>query len=79
MGPISASLRNAYVGNTASFEETSQGLRVVGNTVSDLTGLSFEPQTSRCRDECVSVRPSGWFTFDSGIYGCTFSYGLVGI
>ena len=53
-GPISASLRP---GNIASFEETSQRWRVVGNTVSDLTGPRFEPQTSRSIDECVTARP----------------------
>ena len=53
-GPISASLRP---GNTAPFEETSQRWRAVGNTVSDLTGPRFEPQTSRSRDERVTARP----------------------
>ena len=47
-GPISASLRP---GNTAPFQEMSQRWRAVGNTVSDLTGPRFEPQTSRSRDE----------------------------
>ena len=42
-GPISASLRPD---NTASFEEMSQRWRAVGNSVSDLTGPRFEPQTS---------------------------------
>ena len=46
--PISASL---HPGNTASLEEMSQRWRAVGNTVSDLTGARFEPQTSRSRDE----------------------------
>ena len=46
-------------GNTASFEEMSQRWRVVGNTVSDLTGPRFEPQTSRSRDERVTARPTG--------------------
>ena len=55
-GPISASLRP---GNTAPFEEMSQRWRAVGNTVSDLTGPRFEPQTSRSRDERVTARPSG--------------------
>ena len=55
-GPISASLRP---GNAAPFEEMSQRWRAVGNTVSDLTGLRFEPQTSRSRDERVTARPTG--------------------
>ena len=55
-GPISASLRP---GNTAPFEEMLQRWRAVGNTVSDLTGLRFEPQTSRSRDERVTARPTG--------------------
>ena len=42
--PISASLRP---GNTAPFEELSLRWLAVGNTVSDLTGPKFEPQTSR--------------------------------
>ena len=54
--PISASLRP---GNTAPFEEMSQRWRAVGNTVSDLTGPRFEPQTSRSRDERVTARPTG--------------------
>ena len=55
-GPISASLRP---GNTAPFEEMLQRWRAVGNTVSDLTGPRFEPQTSRSRDERVTARPTG--------------------
>ena len=54
-GRISASLRPGS--NTASFEELSQGWRMVGNTVSDLSGPRFEPQTSRFRDERVAARP----------------------
>ena len=50
-GPISASLRP---GNTAPSKEMSQRWRAVGNTVSDLTGPRFEPQTSRSRDERVT-------------------------
>ena len=37
----------------------SQRWRAVGNTVSDLTGPRFKPQTSRSRDERVTARPSG--------------------
>ena len=55
-GPISASLRP---GNTAPFEEMSQRWRAVGNTVSNLTGPRFEPQTSRSRGERVTARPTG--------------------
>ena len=43
--------RHLRPGNTAPFEEMSQRWRAVGNTVSDLTGPRFEPQTSRSRDE----------------------------
>ena len=50
--PISASLRP---GNTASFEEMSEWWRAVGNTLSDLTGPRFEPQTSYSRDERVPL------------------------
>ena len=55
-GQISASLR---LGNTAPLEEMSQRWRAVDNTVLDLTGLRFEPQTSRSRDERVIARPTG--------------------
>ena len=55
-GPISASLRP---GNSALFEEMLQRWRVVGNTVSDLTGPKFEPQTYRSRNERVTARPTG--------------------
>ena len=58
-GPISASLR---IGNTAPFEEMSQRWRAVGNTVSNLTGPRFEPQTSRSRDERVTAQPTGRYT-----------------
>ena len=54
--PISASLR---LGNIARFEEMSQRWRAVGNTVFDLTGPRYEPQTSRSRDERVTARPMG--------------------
>ena len=50
--PNSASLRP---GNTASFEKMLQRWRTVDNTVSDLTGPRFEPQTSRSRDERVAI------------------------
>ena len=62
-GPISASLRP---GNAALFEEMLQRWRAVGNTVSDLTGPRFEPQTSRSRDECVTARPTGRFQLSIG-------------
>ena len=42
-GPISASLR---LGNTALFKEMLQRWQEVGNTVSDLTRLKFEPSAS---------------------------------
>ena len=51
-GSISESLRP---GNTAAFFEMSQWWRAVGNTLSNLTGSRFEPQTSRSRDERLSV------------------------
>ena len=35
-----------------------QRWRAVGNTASDLTGLRFEPQTSRSRDERFTARPT---------------------
>ena len=47
---VSASLRP---GNTTPFE-MSRRWRAVGNTVSDLTGPRFEPQTSCSRDERVT-------------------------
>ena len=51
-------LRSLRLGNTASFEEMLQRWRAVGNTVFDLTGPRFEFQTSRSRDERVTVRPT---------------------
>ena len=54
--PISASLR---LGNTASFEKMSQRWKAVGNAAFvDLTGPTFEPQTSRSRDKRVTARPT---------------------
>ena len=59
-GSIFASLRP---GNTASFEETSQRWRAVGNTESDLTGPRFEPRNSRSRNERGTVWPTGRLTW----------------
>ena len=39
----------------------SQRWRAVGDTVSDLTGLKFEPQTSHSRDERTTARLTGRF------------------
>ena len=52
-GPFSASLSAA---NTASFKETLQRWRAVGITGPNLTGLRFEPLTSRFKDERVTAR-----------------------
>ena len=41
------------------FEEMSQRCRVVGNTVSDLTGPRFELQISCSRDKRVIAQPTG--------------------
>ena len=46
-------------GSTALFEEIRSGGGAVGNIVSDLTGSKFKPQTSRFRDERVTVRTTG--------------------
>ena len=40
--------------NTVPFEDISQRCRAIGNSVSDLTGARFEPQTSRSKDERVT-------------------------
>ena len=42
-------------GNTAPFEEMWQWWRAVGDTVSNLIGPRFEPQTLRSRDKCVTA------------------------
>ena len=44
-------------GNATPFKP--QRWRTVGNTVFDLTSPRFELQTSRSRDKCVTVRPTG--------------------
>ena len=51
-GLSSASLCPRY---TAPFEEMSQQWLAIGNTVSNLTGPRFAPQTSRSRNECVTA------------------------
>ena len=51
-GPISKSLQS---GKTTSFEEMLRRWRTVGNTVFDMTGQTFEPQTSRSRDKSVTT------------------------
>ena len=58
VGPIPASLVSC---NTAPSEEMLQRWRAVGNNMSDLTSLRFEPQTSRFRDERVTAQPTGQF------------------
>ena len=67
MWPISATLRT---NNTTSSEEISQRWRAVGNTVSNLTGLWFEPQISRSIDECVTSRPTGQNFSPNSLYSC---------
>ena len=52
---------------TTYFEEMPQRLRAVGNTVSDLTGPRFEPQTSRSKDELVSARPTTIIDYNGGV------------
>ena len=54
-----AHLRVFAPGSTVPFEEMSQRWRAIGNTVSNLTDLIFEPRTSRSRDERVTARPTG--------------------
>ena len=49
----------APAGYTASYEEISQRWRAVDNTVSDLIGPRFEPQTSSSRDERVTAQSTG--------------------
>ena len=56
-GPISALLRP---NNTSPFEVMYlQRWQAVDNTVFDLTGPRFKPQTSRSSDERVAARPTG--------------------
>ena len=57
-GPISASLHPNII---APLKEMLQRFRIVGDTVSDLTGPRFELQTFRSRDERVTDRPTGRF------------------
>ena len=54
--PISASLRPV---NPVPFGEMLQRWRAVGNSVSDLTGPRFEPQTIHSSAKCVTARPTG--------------------
>ena len=44
-------------GHAAYFKEILQRWRAIGNTVSDLTGPRFEPQTSSSRDDRVTAQP----------------------
>ena len=66
MGPIFTSLRPS---NTVPFEEMSQRWQVLGHTVFNLTGLRFEPQTSRSRDRRVTARPASWSNSNAFIFG----------
>ena len=38
-----------------------QQSQTIGNTVSNLTGPRFEPQTSRSRNECVTAQLTGHY------------------
>ena len=58
-GPIFTSLHPG----TAPFEEMSERWRAVGNTVSDLTGPRFEPQTFHSKDESVTQRPTARYFY----------------
>ena len=49
-----ANLRIIAPGKQNSFQRNVQRLRAVGNTVSNLTGPRFEPQTSRSRVKRVT-------------------------
>ena len=42
--------------NTATFEEMSQRWQAISNTLSNLTGLRFEPQISRSTDKRATSR-----------------------
>ena len=42
-------------GQHSSYRRMPQRWQAAGNIVSDLTGLRFEPQTSRSRDERVTA------------------------
>ena len=46
----------AIAGNTAPFEVMSQRWRTVGNAVSDLIGLRFEPQASHFKDKRFTIQ-----------------------
>ena len=45
-------------GDTFPFQEILQRWRAVGNPVSDLTDMSFEPQTYHSVDKLVAARPT---------------------
>ena len=56
------------------FQRNMQRRRAIGNTVYDLTGPRFEPQTSRSRDKRVTKNkhktkstPAGCFTLEKGL------------
>ena len=82
-GPIFASLRPS---NTAFFfEEMLQQRRAVGNTMSDLTGLRFEHQTYRYRDERVIPLDQLYNfndckSFEQGVSNVAYQYtGIISI
>ena len=52
----------AHPGTKALFREMSERWRDIGNTVFDLTGLRYELQNSRSRDERVTARPIGRYS-----------------
>ena len=47
------------MGNTASFQEMLQRWQDVGNTVTDLTGPRFEPETSCSKNKRVAAPTTG--------------------
>ena len=49
----------AFAGNTARLDQMSQRWQAFGNTVSDLTGLRFEPRAFHSRNERVTARATG--------------------
>ena len=54
-GPISTS---SCPGNTASFKDMSQRWQAIGNTVSELTGLKFEPNPA-LEMIAITAQPTG--------------------
>ena len=68
-----------HLSNTAPFEEILQWWLSIINTVFDLIGQRFEPQTSHFRDKHVTAQPPMQFKYLCQYYNNTVMFYLASL